>query len=253
MSVITPSFNPGPFLEEALDSVRSLEVPHEHIVVDGGSSDGAVELLHAREDSSLSWISEPDRGQTHAVNKGLKLATGDLIGWLNADDAYVSAHVDEAVRQLRRDPDLEAVFGQMDVVDASGEFVKRHRPGRFSWNRYLYFGYYLPTPTIIFRRSLLAGGSELDERFSDAADYDFYLRLLRHARVQRVERPLVRFRYHAGSKTAGSVAVQRREGLEIRLRYARHQGDRWLMNAVYGFKGVVDAVRSPWPKLRQQG
>jgi glycosyltransferase involved in cell wall biosynthesis len=252
LSVITPCFNPGPFLEETLDSVADLRASHEHIVVDGASTDGSVQALQARDDPSLVWVSEPDRGQTHAVNKGLERARGELIGWLNADDAYVPEHLDEAVRLLLDHPNLDAIFGDMDIIDAAGNLIRRHRTSRFSWRRYLYFGYYLPTPTIVFRRAMLRHAPRLDERYSDAADYDFYLRLMRGARVRRIDRPLVRFRYHAGSKTARNAGTQRREGLEIRLGYARHLGERWLMRGLHGAKAVRDAVRSPWPELQRR-
>jgi glycosyltransferase involved in cell wall biosynthesis len=252
LSVITPSFDSARFIEETLDSVRKLQTPHEHIVIDGGSRDGTVELLAARADPSLSWTSEPDRGQTHAVNKGLEQACGELVAWLNADDAYLPEHIDAAVELLLSDRSLDAVFGHMDVVDAEGRSVKRYRCGEFRWNRYLYFGEYLPTPTIIFRRSLLKRAGHLDERYADSADYDFYLRVLRGANVVNVRRPLVRFRYHADSKTASDPARQKREGLEIRLRYARTGIERVLMRAVDRVARARTALISPWPDLPQQ-
>src|SRR5436190_3482017 len=117
LSVVTPVFNAVRFLPETLESVAALAVSHEHIVVDGGSGDGTVELLEARDDPSLSWLSEPDRGQTHAVNKGLERATGELVGWLNGDDEYVPAAVDDAVEHLLAHPELDAVFGAMTITD----------------------------------------------------------------------------------------------------------------------------------------
>src|SRR5438034_3172111 len=109
-SVVTPVYNSVRFLDETLDSVAALRTPHEHIVVDGGSTDGTVELLRARNDETLSWVSEPDRGQTHAVNKGMERVSGELVGWLNGDDAYIPDAVDGAVEHLQRHPDVDAVF-----------------------------------------------------------------------------------------------------------------------------------------------
>jgi glycosyltransferase involved in cell wall biosynthesis len=249
LSVITPSFNSARFLRETLDSVAALAAPHEHIVIDGGSTDETVEILGPRRDPSLIWVSEPDRGQTHAVNKGLEGARAELIAWLNADDAYISENVDEAVRLLERDPSVDAVFGFMDIVDEQGRILKRHRCGRFSWSRYLYFGGYLPTPTIIFRRSLLTKAPRLDERYSDAADYDFYLRLLRGAMVRRLRRTLVRFRYHPASKSASNLAVLQREALDIRFRYARNGAERWLIRGANRVALLRDSILPPWPEL----
>ena len=96
LSVITPARNMARFLPDTLDSVAALRTPHEHIVIDGASDDGTVELLEGAEDPHLTWISEPDSGQTEAVNKGLRLAQGDLLAWVNADDAYIPDAVDRA-------------------------------------------------------------------------------------------------------------------------------------------------------------
>lgn len=252
LSVITPSFDCARFIEGTLDSVAALRTPHEHLVVDGGSADGTVELLRDREDPHLHWVSEPDRGQTHAVNKGLARASGEIIGWLNADDEYVPQNVDAAVDTLLGNPAIDAVFGFLDIVDEGGEVQKRYRCGRFSWTRYLYFGEYVPTPTIIFRRRLLDRAPELDEHWADAADYDFYLRLLRRARVERIPRSLVRFRYHPDSKTAANPALQRREGLEIRTRYARGAIERALMRAADRATAVRNSLIDPWPELPER-
>jgi glycosyltransferase involved in cell wall biosynthesis len=249
LSVVTPSFNFERFLSETLDSVAALQTPHEHIVIDGGSTDGTVELLDSREDPALTWISEADRGQTHAVNKGLRRARGRYVGWLNADDAYVSEEVDRAVALLEDNPRVDAVFGFMDVVDEEGRVARRYRCGRFNWTRYLYSGEYLPTPTIIFRRSLLERAPQLDEGYVDAADYDFYLRLLRGAKVQNTRRPLVRFRYHDASKTASSPDVQRREGLAIRLSHARSRLERAPLRLVSRALDWRRSGRSTWPEL----
>src|SRR5688572_24799301 len=102
LSVVTPARNMARFLPDTLDSVAALRAPHEHIVVDGASDDGTVELLEAREDPHLRWVSEPDSGQTEAVNKGLRMAEGHLLAWLNADDSYVPDAVDRAIEHLER-------------------------------------------------------------------------------------------------------------------------------------------------------
>jgi glycosyltransferase involved in cell wall biosynthesis len=249
LSVITPVFNGERFLAETLDSVAALSTDHEHIVVDGGSSDGTVSILQARADDRLRWTSEPDRGQTHAVNKGLALARGELIAWLNADDVFVPANVDPAVVGLVATPAIDAVFGFEDIVDEHGNLVKQYRSGPFSWHRYLYLGDYLPTATIVFRRALLASAPRLDERYLDAADCDFYLRLLRGAKVLRVRAPLVRFRYHDASKTGSNIELQRREAFEIRLEHASNSAERALIRVVNRLKQVRELLQPSWPDL----
>src|SRR5688572_27366510 len=128
LSVVTPVRNQARYLGETLDTVAALSVPHEHIVVDGGSDDGTVELLEARADPALSWTSEPDRGQTHAVNQGFERAQGELVAWLNGDDAYIPEGVERAVAYLDANPEVKAVYGGQEYMNAEGELVRTFVP-----------------------------------------------------------------------------------------------------------------------------
>jgi glycosyltransferase involved in cell wall biosynthesis len=249
LSVVTPVYNSARYLAATLDSVARLTASHEHIVIDGGSTDGTVALLESRDDSSLSWVSEPDRGQTHAVNKGFERARGELLGWLNGDDEYVSASVDRAVEYLLAHPELDAVFGGMDITDEQGRVRREYRPAPFSWRRYLYLGDYITTPTIIFRRRLLDREGLLDERYVDAADYDFFLRVFRDARVERRPEALVRFRYHPDSKTARDAFRGQDEALRIRLKWARRPHERLAMEAIERAKRLILPRISAWPRM----
>lgn len=249
LSVVTPVYNSARYLAATLDSVARLTASHEHIVIDGGSTDGTVALLESRDDSSLSWVSEPDRGQTHAVNKGFERARGELLGWLNGDDEYVSAAVDRAVEYLLVHPELDAVFGGMDITDEEGCVRREYRPAPFSWRRYLYLGDYITTPTIIFRRRLLDREGLLDEAYVDAADYDFFLRVFRDARVERRPEALVRFRYHPGSKTARDAFRGQDEALRIRLKWARRPHERLAMEAIEKAKRLILPRISAWPRM----
>lgn len=249
LSVVTPVYNSARYLAETLDSVARLTASHEHIVIDGGSTDGTMALLESRDDSSLSWVSEPDRGQTHAVNKGFERAQGELLGWLNGDDEYVSAAVDRAVEYLLAHPELDAVFGGMDITDEQGRVRREYRPAQFSWRRYLYLGDYITTPTIIFRRRLVEREGLLDESYVDAADYDFFLRVFRDARVERRPEALVRFRYHPDSKTARDAFRGQDEALRIRLKWARRPHERLAMELIEKAKRLVLPRISAWPRM----
>jgi GT2 family glycosyltransferase len=229
LSIVTPIFNPGPYLRHALDSVAGLPVEHEHIVVDGGSTDGAVDLLRARDDAILVWTSEGDRGQTHAVNKGISRARGDLLMWVNGDDEVVVDGIADAVDHLERHPACDVVYGGLDFTDDQGLVRRQYRPAGWSWRRYLFLGDYIPEPTIIWRRSRMEQVGLLDERWTDAADYDFFLRLTHRAQVERLGRPHIRFRFHGASKSARDVWKQQDEALAIRLAWARNAQDRAVM------------------------
>ena len=253
LSVITPARNMARFLPDTLDSVAGLRTTHEHIVVDGASDDGTIELLEGREDPHLRWISESDSGQTEAVNKGLRLAQGDLLAWVNADDAYIPAAIDRALGHLERHPEVGAIFGAVNYVNENGEVFRTLVPPRFSWRRYLYFGAFVTTPTIIWRRELLEQAPSLNQDYKDAADYDFYLRLLRGVRVDRIDEPYLNFRYHPTSKTTTDVWVQLNEALDIRLRWARNPLQRGIMRSWEGMRRAVLPRISSWPHPEPRG
>jgi glycosyltransferase involved in cell wall biosynthesis len=249
LSVVTPVFNPGPYLLDTLDSVARLATEHEHLVIDGGSTDGTVQRLRDRGDTALTWVSEPDRGQTHAVNKGLARARGDMVMWINGDDQVVPNGVDVAVAHLAANPECQAVYGGLEFTDADGKMQRSYRPAPWSFHRYLFLGDYVPTPTIVFRRARAEAVGPLDERWVDAADYDFYLRLMHGVRVDCLDRPIVRFRYHAASKSARDVWRQQDEALAIRMQWARNQRDRAVMRGFDRLKRVALPIltRGRWP------
>ena len=253
LSVITPARNMARYLPDTLDSVAALRSPHEHIVVDGASDDGTVELLEAREDPHLTWISEPDSGQTNAVNKGLGMARGDRLAWVNADDAFIPEAIDRALEVFDRDPEIGAIFGGVNYVDENGEVFRTLVPPKFSWRRYLYLGAFVTTPTIIWRRELMEQAPSLNEGYVDAADYDFYLRLLRGARVDLMSEPVLNFRYHPTSKTTTDVWVQLNEAMEIRLSWARNPVQRGIMRGWEGTRRAILPRISSWPHPEPRG
>ena len=247
LSVITPTLNMARWLPETVASVAALKSPHEQLIIDGGSTDGTVEYLESIDDPSVRWISEPDRGQAHAMNKGIERHTGDLLGWLNADDNYVPEAVDRAIAHLDAHPEVDAVYGWEDIIDGDGKVVGAIKPGPFSWRRWLYLGDYIPTETIIFRSRLLDHAPRLDERYKDSSDYDFFLRMLKGRKVHRMREPLVQFRYWEGSKTEQNVRL-RRESMEIRLGWARGRRDRAIMLAANRLQNLRNRVFWPWPE-----
>ena len=180
------------------------------------------------------------------------MARGDLLAWVNADDAYVPEVVDRAIEHLERSPEVGAIFGAVNYVDEDGDaFHARTTEVQLAP---------LPLlrrlrhhPTIIWRRELLEQAPSLNERYVDAADYDFYLRLLRGVRVDRIDEPILNFRYHPTSKTTTHVWTQLNEALEIRLGWARNPLQRGIMRGWEGARRAILPRISSWPHPEPRG
>jgi glycosyltransferase involved in cell wall biosynthesis len=196
VSVLTPSFEQGRFLGDCLASVgaqtyRSLE----HIICDGGSSDETIDVLRAQQ-TAVRWVSEPDRGQAHALNKALALSRGEIIGWLNSDDAYFSpTAVADAARVFARRPDVDVVYGHAALIDAKGRLLHLIWVPPFSV-RLLHLSNFLIQPAVFIRRSAL-GESVADEAYDYSMDRELWYRLSRAgSRFERLDRVLAAERHH---------------------------------------------------------
>ncbi|WP_068397073.1 glycosyltransferase family 2 protein, partial [Kribbia dieselivorans] len=204
ISVLTPSYGYAQFLPTALASVRSNVIHAEHVVMDGGSTDGSVEILQA---SDAVWRSEPDRGQSDALNKALAAATGDIVGWLNADDFYLPGVLDLVAQEFDRHPDTHVLYGDTALVDGDGRvqrLLKAYRPAVHTTLRWRGPSY-LSTSTF-FRRDLL-GVDPFDPDMRMIMDWDLFLRL--HAqpgvRFRHVPVPMAGFRFHEAQVTHGQT------------------------------------------------
>lgn len=248
LSVITPSYGYARYLPELLDSVAQLRTDHEHIVYDGGSTDGTPQVLAARTDPRLHWVSEPDEGYVDAVNKGLRKSRGDLLLWINADNAVLPGVVDRAVAYLDAHPEVDAVFGGMHIIDARGDVRRVYVPAPYNWPRYLFIGDYIPTETIIFRRALLDVMPQVAD-YGDGADYDFYLRIFHGRTIHRIAEPMIRYRSHDQSKTGSDPMNSQGRHMEVRLKWARGPRDRFVMHAIDRAKKAILPHISAWPAM----
>jgi glycosyltransferase involved in cell wall biosynthesis len=180
LSIITPSYEQGAFIEDNIRSVCQADVPDlEHIVVDGGSSDETVAILEAHEDEyDLRWVSEPDRGQVHAINKGVRMASGDWIGWQNSDDYYTDQGLLAVYRRVTDDPDLELVYGDLQFVDEAGNPIgsRRHGPASTFIQRHLQ--HFTANHTTFVRDSLAEQIYPLSEDYNYAMDVEWFWKLL---------------------------------------------------------------------------
>jgi glycosyltransferase involved in cell wall biosynthesis len=215
ISIVTPSFRQGAFIEEALLSVKEQNYPDvEHIVVDGASTDQTVEILRRYAGrpgwEHLRWISEPDRGQSDALNKGFRMATGSIVGWLNSDDRYRPGcfqSITEGFAQHRR---ADVLYGDYTWMDEKGRIKGIRREIEFS--RFIlsyHHVLYVATVSTFFRRRLFEDGNFLDVNLHYAMDYDLFLRLAEKGyHFQHLPSVLADFRWHAqGKSTAHSDGV----------------------------------------------
>jgi glycosyltransferase involved in cell wall biosynthesis len=239
-SIVTPSFNQGAFIGEALESVHTQHWKNiEHVVMDGGSTDGTPGVLtrySARHDwEHLRWKSEPDRGQSHALNKGFAAATGDIVGWLNSDDRYLPLCFERVASAFEQHPDVDILYGDYRFVDESGKAQRIRREIEFSQFVLLYHRVlYIPTTTTFFRRRVFDEGHFLDERLHFALDAEFLVRLARNGfRFQHLRALLADFRFQPNSKTCSSPQKQIEEKRRIMEDYSS------LLRAM------------PWPAARR--
>jgi len=195
VSIVTPSLNQGRFIEDTLRSVLSQDYPRiEYLVVDGGSTDGTIAIL-GRYDAKLRWISEPDDGQGAAINKGLRLTSGEIVGWLNSDDVYEPQAVSAAVAHLRQHPETALVYGDATLIDVeSNDIGPCSHVEPVNLDRLVHEGDYIVQPAAFFRRSAFAEVGGLDESLHWALDYDLWLKIARRFPIAYIPRKLARAR-----------------------------------------------------------
>lgn len=202
ISIITPSFNQAEFLERTILSVLNQNYPDlEYIIIDGGSNDGSVEIIRKYEAWLSYWVSEKDAGQSDALNKGFARATGDIVGWQNADDIYLPGAFYEAAQVFVEPPDVDVVFANRLDMDKEDNVISESRFTPFSIISYCYEGMPLSNQSAFWRRELFSSIGMIDVDLDVAMDYEFFLRAgLRGARFRHVRRYWGAIRRHEASK-----------------------------------------------------
>jgi len=178
VSIVTPSFNQANYLETTIQSVLSQDYPEiEYIIVDGGSTDGSLDIIQSYASRLKYWVSEKDRGQTDALNKGFALAKGKVYAWLNSDDIYQPGAVKEAVEFFKAHPEMGLVYGDTSYINAQGQIIGRFPAAQTNY-RLLRQGYvHIPQQASFFRADLWEELGPLDPSFYFAMDYDLWVRI----------------------------------------------------------------------------
>jgi glycosyltransferase len=242
ISVITAVYNRVATIGDALDSVRAQSWPDvEHVVIDGASTDGTLELLQARRDEIAVLVSEPDKGIYDALNKGIARATGDVIGLMHSDDLYADENVLADVAAAFADPQIDAVYGDLDYV-AQGDtskVIRRWRSGAYT-PALLLRGWMPPHPTLYLRRQVIARWGTFDASYRIAADYDAVLRYFGRGNIRPAYIPRVLVKMRVGGESNRSLARILRKSRED---YAALQGNQ--------IGGLGTLVRKNLSKVRQ--
>lgn len=227
ISIVTPSYNQRTFIELALESVRSQNYASvEHVVVDGASTDGTAEYLRSLSGKAgwehLRWISEPDQGQSDALNKGFKIASGDIIGWLNTDDVYRSGCFGVIISAFENNRAIDVLYGDTTWIDENSRIIQVRREIEFSRFVLAYHHVlYIPTTSTFFRRRIFDEGNWIDTRYRYAMDYEFFLRLANaDYRFQHIPHVLADFRWHSESKSGSQSQKHLAEHDDIARMYS---------------------------------
>lgn len=200
VSIVTPSFNQARYLEAAIRSVLAQEYPRvEYLVVDGGSTDGSVEVIREYQDQLAYWVSEKDSGQADAINKGLRRATGEIVAWLNSDDLYLPGAIQTAVEVFERNPEAGIVFGNVASIDEKGQTFNLQTFKPVTLPDLMAFSI-ISQPAVFMRRSVLEKAGYLDPAYHLLLDHHLWIRMARLAPLVYIPRTLAAARYHVEAK-----------------------------------------------------
>jgi glycosyltransferase involved in cell wall biosynthesis len=245
LSIITPSFNQACFIQHTIESVLGQNYPGlEYIIIDGGSTDGTLEILKKYQDH-VRWTSEKDHGQSEAINKGFQQARGEILAYLNSDDCYEPGALIRVGNFFMDHPQTHWLTGKCRIIDEQGREIRRAITAyKNLWLRLhtpslLLVLDYISQPATFWRRDVVerVGLFDVNEHYS--MDYDYSLRVLQHYRLWVMDHTLAAFRVHPGSKS-GQIRRHFATDLEVARRYSQsalirnlHAAHNALIVAIY--------------------
>lgn len=212
ISIVVPSYNQGQFVRATLDSILAQNVEGiEILVMDGGSKDGTVDVLRSY-GNKIQWVSEKDRGQSHAINKGFERARSDILGYVNSDDTYQPGALAAVLEAFRQHPESDFVYGDFNYIDAAGNILARRRTTNFDYDILRFDHNFICQPASFWRRSVIERIGPIAEDLYYLMDYEYYLRAAAAGmRFFHVRQNLANLRLHKECKTvSGKSESQQR-------------------------------------------
>jgi glycosyltransferase involved in cell wall biosynthesis len=265
VSIITPSYNQANFLTYTIRSVLGQNYPDlEYFIIDGGSKDGSVEIIQEYSDQVTWWISEPDKGQAEAINKGFRKATGEVVAWLNSDDMYAPGAIADAVKCFQDDPETGLVYGNAVSFDQNGHPLNDLKIEDWGLEGLVAFNI-ICQPAVFIRRAVLERVGYLDEAYHMLLDHHLWLRIAQVAKIRHVPRVWAFARHHPSAKNVAQPAQFGIEayklldwmGTQPDLAVIIAQNRRTVMAMVHRFNGRYlldggqgwEALKSYWRSL----
>lgn len=244
ISIVTPSYNQGQFIERTLASVAGQDGAEiEHVVIDGGSTDSTVEVLRSFT-PPVRWVSEKDRGQTDAVNKGILATDGEIIGWLNSDDIYYPGAIARVTHYFAEHPEIDVIYGKADHIDLDDVPFEEYPTEPWGFER-LKYHCFLCQPAVFFRRRVVEQHGLLDEGLNYCMDYGYWIRLaLAGARFGYLEEKLAGSRLYPQNKTMGARMNVHEEINDMFRKLLGNVPAKWLFNYAHTVvESKLDKVR----------
>jgi glycosyltransferase involved in cell wall biosynthesis len=232
VSIITPSFNQGKYIKETIESVLNQNYSSvEYIVVDGRSTDNTLDILK-KYNTKIKWLSEQDRGQAEAINKGIQLTAGEIIAWLNSDDTFLPGAIKNVIDCFLKHPKVKMVYGKSNFIDTAGKIVGRYPTEPFDYRR-LAVSNFICQPSAFFKRHAFFDVGGLNPQLHYSLDYDLWIRITKNFQVKYIAQFLSNYRLHKTSKTVAynHALFSHKEGLDTALKHFN-----WApANRVYGY------------------